>query len=309
MKRQRLGFISAVLLALILPASAQASPTTWLVDDDRADCPRADFDSIQAAVAAAAPGDKVLVCAGTYREQVIVRKNDLRLEAKGAAGDVVVEGDGVRFAGLWLQDVSGVLVQGFTVRGQTEASIALERANENTVRKNVTHATGHMGIYLTGSSRNVIEQNVSFDNPLEGIEVVVGSNYNLIRHNRVFENRRWGILIAGPATAPAVGNIVFGNRVKRNTPYGIQAGNRAHGTQILNNRVFGNGEVGIRVRNSEGVFVARNKAFLNPIDISWEPLLFPVAFFENNHCKTSVPVGLCEHTEGAATHEQQATTP
>ncbi len=305
---RRTSIVLAALAIVVMAFAPTAwSATTWLVDEDRAACPTADFNSIQAAVAAAAPGDKILVCAGTYREQVVVRKNDLRLEAKGAPGAVVVEGDGVRFAGLWLQDVSGVLVQGFTVRGQHEAAIALERSNENTIRKNVTHATGHMGIYLTMSSRNVVEQNVSFDNPLEGIEVVVGSSYNVIRHNRVFENRRWGILIAGPAAAPPVGNIVFGNWVKRNTPYGIQAGPRAHGTQILNNRVFANGEVGIRVRGSTGVLVARNKAFLNPIDIFWD--LVGVNVFENNHCKTSIPPGLCEHTEGAATHEQQARTP
>ena len=281
-------------LALLVTAFAPSawSATTWRVDDDRANCPRASFRTIQAAVDAAAPGDTIRVCRGTYREQVIVRKNNLRLEAR--PGAVVVEGEGVRFAGLWLQDVTGVLVQGFTVRGQKEAAIALERANENRVRKNVTHATGHMGIYLTASSRNVVEENVSFDNPLEGIEVVVGSNENLIRGNRVFGNRRWGILVAGPAAAPAVGNVVVGNWVERNAPYGIQAGNRAHGTRILGNRVLQSGEVGIHVRNSTGVVVARNTLAANPTDILWD--VAGAALFDRNECQRTTPLGLCKRS-------------
>ena len=143
---RRTSIVLAALAILVFAFAPTAwSATTWLVDEDRADCPRADFNSIQAAVAAAAPGDKILVCPGTYREQVMVTKSDLRLEAKGAPGAVVLDGEHALFAGFWLQDATDVLVQGFTLRGYRESAIYLERANENTIRKNVTHATGHMG--------------------------------------------------------------------------------------------------------------------------------------------------------------------
>jgi hypothetical protein len=42
----------------------------FVVDDDRAQCPDAQFTSIQAAVDAAGPGDRIKVCPGTYQEQV-----------------------------------------------------------------------------------------------------------------------------------------------------------------------------------------------------------------------------------------------
>jgi len=60
----------------------------FVVDDERAQCPKADFSSIQAAVtaAAASPGkDKVKVCPGLYQEQVRIEgpsQDDLKLEAK-----------------------------------------------------------------------------------------------------------------------------------------------------------------------------------------------------------------------------------
>ncbi len=44
------------------------NPTTWTVDDDKAQCPNASYTSIQAAVDQAAPWDTIVVCAGTYRE-------------------------------------------------------------------------------------------------------------------------------------------------------------------------------------------------------------------------------------------------
>jgi large repetitive protein len=42
--------------------------TTWVVDDDRAQCPAASFTSIQDAVDFAAPWDTIVVCDGTYEE-------------------------------------------------------------------------------------------------------------------------------------------------------------------------------------------------------------------------------------------------
>jgi large repetitive protein len=45
-----------------------ASNTTWVVDDDRAQCPAATFGSIQTAVDFAAPWDTIVVCEGVYEE-------------------------------------------------------------------------------------------------------------------------------------------------------------------------------------------------------------------------------------------------
>jgi len=52
--------------------SAGDGPNMRTVDDDGADCPNAAYTSIQAAVAASGPGDRVKVCPGVYREQVTI---------------------------------------------------------------------------------------------------------------------------------------------------------------------------------------------------------------------------------------------
>jgi len=71
---------AAALLAL---SAAPALAAQQTVDDDGADCPSADFTSIQAAVTAAQPGDTIRVCAGVYQEQVQIPagKDGLKLFA------------------------------------------------------------------------------------------------------------------------------------------------------------------------------------------------------------------------------------
>ena len=63
--RTLLSLMVAALAALaVVPAIASAITIT--VDDDRVQCPLADYTSLPTAVAAAANGDTVHVCAGTY---------------------------------------------------------------------------------------------------------------------------------------------------------------------------------------------------------------------------------------------------
>jgi hypothetical protein len=60
---------AAVLLALgALVAAPAAQAATLSVDEDKMDCPSAQYTSIQAAIAAAQPGDTIAVCPGTYAE-------------------------------------------------------------------------------------------------------------------------------------------------------------------------------------------------------------------------------------------------
>jgi parallel beta-helix repeat protein len=319
----RTAFFAAILGALAAcnadsPTRPKAVPgvstntagtSTLVVDDDGGDCPNADFATIQAAVTAAEPGTTILVCAGTYREQVTITKNGLRLLAKGQPGDVVLDGFGLvaRLAGFFLNTADDNLIQGFLIRNYHEASILLVGSNRNRIRKNVTTAADHDGIQLNVSSNdNVIEHNVVRDNLAViacGVNVAGGSQRNVVRHN-LATNNEWGIQIIGATT---LNNEIFRNETLRNRGNGIRNVNFASGTIIENNRAFDNGfapdplttgttAAGIRIGSGTGIVVRRNHAFDNLlVDLRND---VAVAIYENNHCRTSVPPGLCEHTEG-----------
>ncbi len=67
----RIGMaLAATLAGVMLGGSARA--TTLVVDDDNVQCPSAPFRTINAALAVANPGDDILVCVGTYAEQIVL---------------------------------------------------------------------------------------------------------------------------------------------------------------------------------------------------------------------------------------------
>lgn len=286
--------------------SAQSGQGTLLVDDDAADCPVAGYSTIQAAVDAADPNTTILVCAGTYNERVLVSgatKSGLRLLALGGPGTVLLDGNNsspmlAMNHAFHLVDVSGVLIEGFTVREYFE-NIKMTGGGGHVIRGNRTTAAGHDGIFAFNSANNLIEHNVSFDNPSGnacGVNVAgAGSVANVVRHN-VLMNNNWGVRIQGGAT----NTVVFSNESRGNRSHGIQnIGAATNGTTIENNDVATN-PAGIEVQASSGVIVARNRAFGNAgFDLVWAGGGVNNTFV-NNHCVTSSPAGLCAQREGAS---------
>jgi hypothetical protein len=75
-------------------AAPSAPAATLSVDDDRKDCTAAAYTSVQDAIDAAAPGDTIAICPGTYREgnaqpNTSAIKIDKSLTLKGAGADLV----------------------------------------------------------------------------------------------------------------------------------------------------------------------------------------------------------------------------
>jgi parallel beta-helix repeat protein len=82
------GSIGLALLGGTTPAVAR----TWMVDDDKAECPTAEFVAIGPAIAAAASGDILHLCPGVYRENVAVLNKSLTFQGDGA-DRVIVDGN------------------------------------------------------------------------------------------------------------------------------------------------------------------------------------------------------------------------
>ena len=291
--------LALIIGMVVAPTAAGKKPSpppkggkhVLLVDDDKAQCKKADFTTVQAAVTAASPGTTILVCVGTYHESVTITTNDLRIRTKGAPGAVVLDGMAqTLLAGFYIQNASGILINGFRIQNFHEAGILLDNGDGNRIRKNITTGAHHDGIEpRLGSSGNRIEHNRSIDNLASnacGIQIRdAGSTGNVVRHN-VSINNNWGIRVGLGAT----GNVVFHNRANNNRAFGILTFSGANGTSIKGNRAFGN-PTGISVQGSSGIRIANNHAFGNTLDLQWDGTGSNT--FHNNHCNTSAPPGLC----------------
>ncbi|HWM38332.1 MAG TPA: hypothetical protein VNS49_14565, partial [Streptomyces sp.] len=122
---------ACVAVATAFPAvPSQAAQAVLVVDDNGAQCPGAQFTSIQAAITAASPGRTIRVCAGTYNETVTVDKADLQLvgpaiaptgtacrqagapdpstqaiiQSAGGSGTVRLQENGIRFSRFTVQN-------------------------------------------------------------------------------------------------------------------------------------------------------------------------------------------------------------
>lgn len=121
---------SVILLAasLAVASGVAASSTTLYVSPDATpggagtSCATAHYTTIGAAVTAAAAGDTVVVCAGTYTESVTLSKA-LTLSGQGATIDATGLDNGVKIS------ASNVTVAGFTVENATGEGILAQQPN------------------------------------------------------------------------------------------------------------------------------------------------------------------------------------
>ena len=128
-------------LGLLWASALSAQGSTWTVDDDD---PGAHFDTLQAAVDAAAPGDLVLVRGGTYFSAELGAKG---LTMAAEAGAQVWIRHGLRSTGLAAGEE--LVLQGLTLEGAP----ALELVDaEGTVVVDRCTVTGHAPFASTPSA-------------------------------------------------------------------------------------------------------------------------------------------------------------
>lgn len=275
--------LTAFLMAL--PISARAS--VIFVDDDGVQCPGA-LTTIQLGVTAAAPGDTVQVCPGTYAGGVVVDKAGLKLKAQGPLGAVKVAGPGtgvplfgftitaddVRIEGFEIYGFSGAHDASGIFVGGLFAGDTAHPADGARIEHNNIHNNGN-GIYLWQSNNNRIRHNeiynsIDIDYTM-GTAILSFNGYgdaqtttanlagrsgknNDISHNVVHDNDRLGIF-AGACTFPWCGGV---------GPTPVNAD--ISGTKIEHNDAYGNGAHGteaIGLLNAHGGTIAHNKVHDN----------------------------------------------
>ncbi len=195
-----LACTTAVAAAGLGAAPAAHQPTVHRVQPGQ---------SIQKAVDAAAPGDTVLLAAGTYRQSVDITTSDITLRGHGANHTVLMPatktegacaraGNGICVTGTDDKPLKDVSVRSLTVRGFAENGLWATRTENLRVRFAGAEENGRWGIAQERSVRGVISHNLAQDNGDAGVfvagtvdteEGARDAGKTVVRHNRTVGNR------------------------------------------------------------------------------------------------------------------------
>ena len=288
MLRTCAGTVSLVLW--ILAGATPASARTLVVDNDRAQCRTAEYRTIQAAIDAADPGDRVSVCAGAYREQVFIHPEleGLVVESTPRRTATILPPkqfvEHPRLRAIVVAAARHNVVRGFRILGPLPPNPECNGA--------FTHDVG----VQIGAAFSLIEDNQIYDirdncNKGGGIwsgdaqselDLGLGGSDSVVRGNVIEQYRRFGIIvenvaqgrpvrivdnvIAGAQSRPTAGVIagqeslvhVEGNFVHSNSSVGISLSGQFTGDHVArDNRVRGN-TTGIRASSDGGSYISGN---------------------------------------------------
>jgi parallel beta-helix repeat protein len=219
-KKIRIFFgFSGLVLVLVLSSSRPALAATLVVDDDRVECPNAGFTTIQAAVDAAASGDRIRVCPGTYVEQISITKpliingplnNSAVVKPSGMTANTTNGVDGTPIAAVVLvRGTTNVIIRRLTIDGVNNGIAACQPTLVGIFYRNAS-----------GVIRNVAVRNMILGVGLEvcqsGLGIFVQEPGGLVRevmvvNSSIHDYQKNGITGNEPGTKIQVaGNTVTG---------------------------------------------------------------------------------------------------
>jgi hypothetical protein len=263
-------------------------------------CRTAGYSDINTAIAAVGPGGTVVVCAGTYDEQVVVTKSvslyghGATIDAKGQKplkiGTLTLPGS----IGIGVLGTSGVQVSGFRVTGAGFDAILVGLSSHVSVSRNYLWDNGDVGVDINGSSYSQVTGNYSAHNEGGGYLVAddVGpSSHNVVGWNVATGNPGGcGVIVAGHSTAGVTYTLVTGNWLSHNGTLkssgggaGVVIASEVPGetvayTTVAGNHIWGNGLAGVTVHVHEpnqdfngtkiiGNWIGQNNTLGDPIGL------------------------------------------
>ncbi|WP_165439962.1 right-handed parallel beta-helix repeat-containing protein [Micromonospora kangleipakensis] len=271
-----MALLAALAAVLVVPSSAEAAEpasSTLVVDRDGVQCGNAEYISIQAAVDAAQPGDRIKVCPDLYAESVTVDKpltlfgdpdavdavdcfqpTPSQLDDADSARQVIIDPAGGGFTiALALRaddiEVAGIVVQGASVGVDASDRFSGYRIHHNLIRLNSLFGVdfGSAGPRQTRADHSCLRENryglVSEldDDSLWASPPVADErsewNQRDVRNARVDHNLTFrnvtGIDLAGPGHHD---QLTIDHNVSREDGAGIALQN-SNGSAILENDV------------------------------------------------------------------------
>jgi parallel beta-helix repeat protein len=189
--------------------------------------------------------------------QMNIDKSELRYlghsetESYGLAWRLEGSGGGITnsiishlYFGLYSFEVGGLVVTDNEVYSSVVYGIDPHTKSHNLqIQRNIVHDNGKHGIILAEDCvDSVISDNIVYKNQHHGIVLYLRSDRNRIENNETFGNLAQGININESSN-----NVVRSNRVYNNTESGIGIGQNASDNLVERNEIRGNEQDGVRL--------------------------------------------------------------
>jgi serine/threonine protein phosphatase PrpC len=222
------GWLLVCLLFVVIAGAAYSQRDLWVLDDSPLSPPLArrplvvlQTGSIAATLAAAQPGDEIVVEPGEYREAIRLRSEvRLRSRVPRAAAIRLPAGAPESDAAVSATDVTGAELRGFRIVGDAATplgtGVMLRNANVTLIDLEITGAQ-HAAIQLGGGPAAVMASDIH-DNPGAGLIVGRGASPRIL-HNTLQRNgtspRSPGAIFVEPGAQPVfIGNVFGGLRAQ-----------------------------------------------------------------------------------------------
>lgn len=275
------GIAAVALFMAAAPQSARAG-TLCVNPQGTMGC----FSSINAALAAAAPGDAIRVASGTYKEYVIITRS-VALIGQNRASTTIDAGNlpfGINVDGYDNPGLTSVVISGFTITNAQNAGIVVSNASNVTIEDNrvtnndqgLSPSTGTCptldsfpyffgevldcgeGILFSGVDHSTIAANLVTGNAggLLITDDTAATHDNAITGNAVIHNTALdcGITMPSHSGAGVFHNTVADNDSSYNGGPGVGIfapgpGSKAYANVVIHNRLRGNGLPGVTMHN------------------------------------------------------------
>lgn len=255
--------------------------------------------------------DHVFIPSGVF----LVTSLHVRRNGVSIVGSGIFQGSPLQRGMVLLITGSDNSVRGVEIRGNAVGAITGAEndairitGDRNRIIATFVNGSAGSGIRIDGGAGNLIADN-RVENVAQNSLIIAneGANHNIVRNNRFsgtqFQNNVFVTASDGsqPTSVRLIGNIIRENLCLDAYDTGIESGQNADKTQIINNTIAGSRNPAILLRDGRGVIVTgnviidstNNKHLVEHTGIAVVPLFEPSSFYygaviENNRIDLNI---------------------